>query len=101
MTHVARREISEAALTYEALRVGLAKKILLELSDTVSQISLFPGSFPLLSNEIRRAQVSVIPYQLFFAVNDEFVTLLGFIPARIDPNRKLQIIGNRTLFNIP
>ncbi len=88
-------KIQSAAVAYEALRSGLGRKIIAELDDASTYILRFPESYPLISRNVRKLNLTVIPFQLFYALKNKSVVDLGLLPARMSPRNRFKILTGR------
>ncbi len=81
-----RREIATVARHYESLRVGLAERIVTEVESKLAHIRQYPAGYQFVSFQLRRVELSAVPHQLFYAVVNDVIPILGFVPAKMNPN---------------
>ena len=81
----ARREFDEAALWYEARRVGLGSAFVLEIDRAVALAAEDPNRFPVMHANVRCLRVRRFPYSIFFLVESERLVVLAVFHARRDP----------------
>lgn len=58
-------------------------------------IEQFPESYPLVTNRLRRVNLSVIPFQLYYASGRPLIPLLGLLPSRMYPPKKHRLLNRR------
>lgn len=95
ITAPAEADLSEILEHYEALRVGIGDRVLLELRRILSQIEQFPESYQLVATPLRRAQLATIPFQIYYAISGAAIPVLGIVPARLHPIRKHRLLDDR------
>jgi hypothetical protein len=88
-------EIREVTRHYESLSPGLAVRILIEVQSKFDFIRHNPEGYQVIEIPLRRVELSTVPYQLYYAVVDEVAPILGFVPARLHPSRKHQLLKDR------
>jgi plasmid stabilization system protein ParE len=82
----AERDVFDAALWYEQERAGLGFRFETEVALVLERLADNPLQFPALERGIRRAQVDIFPYAVFFRVDDDIVTVLGVLHLHRHPN---------------
>jgi hypothetical protein len=70
---------------HERQRTGLGKRFLDELDLAVERVGERAESFPQVHKQMRRAQLDVFKYGIFFLVIREEVVVLDVIDLRRDP----------------
>ena len=88
-------DVIEAVKYYEQFQSGLGQRILKEIQKLSIGIQQFPESYLLVSRRLRRANLSVIPYQLYFAMSTTSIPLLGLLPSRMYPPNKAKLMNRR------
>lgn len=88
-------EILDVAQHYESLRPGHADRVLFELLSKFGQIGQYPECYQLVDAPLRRVELVTVPYQLYYAVVEDVVPILGFVPAAMHPSRKHRLLNER------
>jgi hypothetical protein len=91
----AKQEILEVASSYDQLRPGLGDTILAEIQDKFGFIERHPHGYELVVGNMRRAILRTIPYQLFYAIEEHFIVILGVASARMEPQATTSELANR------
>ncbi len=81
-----RREIATVARQYESLRVGLAERIVTEVEAKLAHIRQYPAGYQFVGFQLRRVELSTVPHQLFYAVVNDVIPILGFVPSKMNPS---------------
>lgn len=82
----AERDVFDAALWYEQERAGFGFRFEVEVTRILELIAEHPLQFPVLERGVRRAQVGVFPYAVFFRFEDRVVTVVGVLHLHRHPN---------------
>jgi len=82
----AERDVFDAALWYEQERAGLGFRFQIEVTETVDRAVEAPRSFPVIDRGVRRAQVGMFPYAVFFLFEGDLVTVIGVLHLHRHPN---------------
>ncbi len=96
-TPVAESDLQSVVLSFEQLRNGLGDRILGETRRIVVDIEQFPESYPLVGRQLRRVNLSVIPFQLYYAICSTRIPVLGLLPGRMYPPSRNRILNQRLL----
>lgn len=82
----AERDIFDAALWYEQERVGLGFRFETEIERIMDRVVDNPLQFPVTEQGVRRAQLGIFPYAVFFRCEEGVVTVLGVLHLHRHPN---------------
>lgn len=82
----AERDVFDAAMWYEQGRAGLGFRFEAEVTLAFERIANQPLQFPVLERDVRRAQVGIFPYAVFFRADGDVVTVLGVLHMHRHPN---------------
>jgi hypothetical protein len=88
-------EVNSVLDMYEGLRFGMSNQIVAEFDEKIAAIQQFPESYQLVTRQLRRVELTIIPYQLYYSAAGDVAPILGFVPASIHPVRKHRIINHR------
>jgi hypothetical protein len=88
-------EITEVTAGYERLRPGLGNAILDEVESKLRYVAEHPLGYESLGSGIRRVPLRAVPFQLFYAVDNDSIIVLGLADGRMEPSRKLRSIIDR------
>lgn len=95
LTPAAQQEVDQTLGAYEALLPGIAKKISAELDSKFAKMLQFPESYQRVNRDLRRMELQTIPFQIYNAVLEDEIPVLGFVPARLHPGRKQRLMSER------
>ncbi|MBI5330355.1 MAG: type II toxin-antitoxin system RelE/ParE family toxin [Betaproteobacteria bacterium] len=73
------QDLLEAAQWYESQSQGLGVALVQAMDDVVRLMVNFPEMYPVASGSIRRAVLSTYPYNLYYKIGPESVTLLALL----------------------
>ena len=59
-------ELREATLHYQEQQAGLGERFLSTVQESLTRISNFPESFPVVANNIRQCKVARFPYAIVY-----------------------------------
>ena len=66
-------EIKEATLYYQAQQVGLGERFLSTVQESLTRISHFPESFPVVISNVRQCKVARFPYAIVYRVQVNYI----------------------------
>jgi hypothetical protein len=75
----AERDVFDAALWYEQERPGLGFQFETEVTRILERLVDHPLQFPVLERGVRRAQLGIFPYAVFFRFENGMVTVIGVL----------------------
>jgi toxin ParE1/3/4 len=78
-------EIREATLYYQAQQVGLGKRFLSTVEESLTRISNFPESFPVVASNIRQCKVARFPYAIVYRVQVNYIQVIALAHSRRKP----------------
>lgn len=78
-------EIREATLYYQTQQVGLGKRFLLTVEESLTRISNFPESFPVVDSNIRQCKVARFPYAIVYRVQVNYIQVIALAHSRRKP----------------
>lgn len=82
---VARRGFDEAALWYEARRIGLGSRFVSEIDRVVTLAAENPQLFPTVHSDMRCARARRFPYLVLFRLEARRIVVLAVFHVRRDP----------------
>jgi plasmid stabilization system protein ParE len=85
LSEAAAEELDEAYRWYEKQREGLGDELLEEFLRSVERVRASPRLYPLVENEIRRAQLHRFPYALFYRLEPDSIVMIAFFHGKRDP----------------
>ena len=87
----AKNDLIDAFGWYESKRIGLGDEFIFCVDATVSLIQRNPVLFPIIMKEtgedIYRALVSRFPYEIYYYIRNDKVTIFTVLHAKMDPGR--------------
>ena len=83
----AEAELAEAFDWYEARAPGLGFEFIRSVDSIFNSITRNPLAYPLVHRTVHRALTRKFPYEIFFAVEAEFVVILAVFHAKRNPKR--------------
>ena len=60
------KELREATLYYQAQQAGLGERFLSTVQESLTRISNFPESFPVVNRNVRQCKVARFPYAIVY-----------------------------------
>ena len=78
-------EIREATLYYQTQQAGLGERFLSTIQETLTRISNFPESYPVVISNIRQCKVSHFPYTIVYRVQVNFIQIIALAHSRRQP----------------
>ena len=81
----ARAELDEAFDWYEAQGAGLGVRFATWVQDTFDRIAFSPESYPVVTDDIRRAIVRRYPYAIYFRIRLQQIAILTVVHTSQDP----------------
>ena len=91
----ARREIINAARTYEGQRQGLGGLFLDEIGRIETHISDGPGLYQFVVGGVRRAVLRRFPFGLFYLDEEQRIVVLACLDLRRDPETIASTVATR------
>ena len=80
-------DLAEAALWYEAQRLGLGRRFLDEVEAVFAAIAERPLRFPPLHRQTRRALLHRFPYGVYYLAEADRIVVVAVMHARRHPRR--------------
>ena len=93
ITDPARRDLDDAAASYDERRAGLGRAFLEQVDHTLENVSLFPEGAPTVFDHVRKIVVQRFPFCIVYRVGVERVDIIAVLPTRTDPSRLLSRLG--------
>lgn len=81
----AKAEADAAAAFYNDQQVGLARRFIDELEDTLRRIERLPNAFRRVENDIRKCRVRHFPYGVIYRAQKDSIELLAVMHLRRSP----------------
>ena len=78
-------EIREAALYYQAQQIGLGERFLSTVQESLTRISNFPESFPVVANNVRQCKVARFPYAIVYRLQVNYIQVIALAHSRRKP----------------
>jgi len=78
-------EIREAALYYQAQQIGLGERFLSTVQESLTRISNFPESFPVVANNVRQCKVVRFPYAIVYRLQVNYIQVIALAHSRRKP----------------
>ena len=78
-------EIREVTLYYQAQQVGLGERFLSTLQETLTRISNFPESYPVVASNIRQCKVTHFPYAIVYRIQVNYIQVIALAHSRRKP----------------
>ncbi|MEX0892763.1 MAG: type II toxin-antitoxin system RelE/ParE family toxin, partial [Gemmatimonadota bacterium] len=78
-------DVHAAQAWYDGRRPGLGAEFTDSLSNLLAQIVSFPDSFPLISDQHRRALLGRFPYVLYYSRSSDQIEVLACLHTRQEP----------------
>lgn len=76
VTHGAKNDMADARNWYQA-QASLGSAFVAQLRSLMELISSNPHAYPVVAHGVRRAVLSRFPYNVYYAINGEFINLLA------------------------
>ena len=83
----AERDLAEAYAWYEEKVSGLGSDFLAVVEQSLVSIQKYPGRFPLIYLEIRRALIRRFPYGIFFVCEEQRISVLAVMHTAREPGK--------------
>ena len=78
-------EIREATLYYQAQQVGLGERFLSAVQESLTRISNFPESFPIVISSVRQFKVAHFPYAIVYRLQVNYIQVIALAHSRRKP----------------
>ena len=78
-------EIREATRYYQTQQVDLGRRFLSTVEESLTRISNFPESFPVVANNVRQCKVARFPYALVYRVQVNYIQVIALAHSRRQP----------------
>jgi plasmid stabilization system protein ParE len=78
-------EIREATLYYQAQQVGLGERFLSTIQESLTRISNFPESFPVVADNVRQCKVTHFPYAIVYRLHVNYIQVIALAHSRRKP----------------
>jgi plasmid stabilization system protein ParE len=82
-------DVKTAREWYDSKQAGLGDEFVQSLEAVVSRVSEWPGSFPEIAVDLRRALLARFPYALYYRHRDDVVEVIACLHMRQAPHRWL------------
>ncbi len=92
---IAEQEIHRCVKMYDEWRPGHGDRVLIETGKVVANIGQFPETYQLITRRLRRVNLTVVPFQLYYAIADYAAPVLGVLPSRMNPPTKHRVLAHR------
>ena len=79
-------EIREAAHYYQTQQVDLGRRFLSTVEESLTRISNFPESFPVVANNVRQCKVAHFPYAIVYRVQVNYIQVIALAHSRRKPH---------------
>ena len=81
-------DLAEAIDWHEERQVGLGKRLLAHVNETISKLAERPDLFGIVVHkQLRRANVRRFPYGVFYQIMDQSIIVVAVLHARRAPRR--------------
>jgi len=84
---VAEADLAEASHWYEQERESLGREFVAAARAFMHHICEFPGAYPMVQDEMRRANMRSFPYSVFYVLEDDTVSVLAVMHTSRHPDR--------------
>lgn len=78
-------EIREATLYYQTQQVNLGKRFLSTVEESLTRISNFPESFPVVASNVRQCKVARFPYAIVYRVQVNYIQVIALAHSHRKP----------------
>jgi toxin ParE1/3/4 len=78
-------EMREAARYYQTQQVDLGRRFLSTVEESLTRISNFPESFPVVANNVRQCKVARFPYAIVYRVQVNYIQVIALAHSRRKP----------------
>ncbi|VAW41124.1 hypothetical protein MNBD_CHLOROFLEXI01-3409 [hydrothermal vent metagenome] len=78
-------EIREATFYYQAQQVGLGERFLSTVQESLTRISNFPESFPVVTSNVRQCKVARFPYAIVYRLQVNYIQVIALAHSRRKP----------------
>lgn len=78
-------ELREATLYYQGQQVGLGERFLSSVQESLTRISNFPESFPVVFNNVRQCKIRRFPYAIIYRLHVNYVQVIAIAHSRRKP----------------
>ena len=79
------KEIREATLYYQAQQTGLGERFLSTVQESLTRISNFPESFPIVVGNVRQCKVARFPYAIVYRSQVNYIQVIALAHSRRKP----------------
>ncbi len=79
-------EIREASLYYQAQQVGLGERFLSSIQESLTRITNFPESFPVVADNVRQCKVARFPYTIVYRIQVNYIQVIALAHSRRKPH---------------
>ena len=80
-------DMEDACSWYERRSEGLGSDFLRSVQDALDSIERYPRIYPVVYNEVRRAQVARFPYGVLYIAEDRAILVIGVVHNSRDSNQ--------------
>jgi toxin ParE1/3/4 len=78
-------ELREATLYYQAQQAGLGERFLSAVEESLTRISNFPESFPVVFGHVRQCKVGRFPYAVIYRLQVNYIQVIALAHSRRKP----------------
>jgi plasmid stabilization system protein ParE len=78
-------ELRDATLYYQAQAAGLGERFLSAVEQSLSRVSTFPESFPVVLNNVRQCKVARFPYTIIYRLQVNYIQVIALAHTRRKP----------------
>lgn len=79
-------ELREATLYYQAQQAGLGERFLSTVQESLTRISNFPESFPVVFGNVRQCKVARFPYGIIFRSHVNYIQVIALAHSHRKPH---------------
>ncbi len=80
-------DLEDASRWYERRSEGLGSAFLQSVQDALDTIERHPRIYPIVHNEVSRAEVARFPYGIVYIVEDDGILIIGVFHNSREPNQ--------------
>jgi len=89
----AQAELDDAFEWYEAQQKNLGVQFINEFEAAIKRISIYPESYVLIDNEIRRCLIKRFPYGILYGIQSDTIVIIAVAHLHRKPNYWKERLG--------